>query len=205
MTGQITLNTGGGLVVGNSNALGSGGIVLTAAASLFGATYGTGVSTPILMPNPLVLDNFDLTIRGDRTLSFGGVVNNVGPGGTRIMNVTMNAGVTMVGTTTFGGVPITGLVSTANLAVGWVVSGPGIFPGTRITAINSASSITISNIASFTYTELKFSPVVDFAGGITLATLIGTETLNINVNVFNSIARVSGIVTDNYATAPSAT
>ncbi len=90
--------------------------------------------------------------------------------------------VSITGSITNGSATVTGLSSTASLAVGMPVSGLGIPLGTDILTINSGSSITLTNNATATNTSaaLTFTggTVSFYNGSVNIANLLGTTALN---------------------------
>ncbi len=89
--------------------------------------------------------------------------------------------VTLAGNTTSGSITVSGLSSTAQLAVGEAVTGAGIPAGDTIAAIASATSITLATAAtatatsvSLTFTPTTTIPVSYTAGSATVTLTAGT-------------------------------
>ncbi len=106
---------------------------------------------------------------GDNTLVIeGDGVINVQPDQQNINGVTVAIGAKQNGTLTNGSTIVTGLTDTSQLGIGESVTAADIPSGTVITAINSATQITLSNPATANATELlTFAvPQIDVGNGV---------------------------------------
>ena len=82
------------------------------------------------------------------------------------------------GTTAAGSTTVTGIDSTAGLAVGQVATGPGIATGTTIAAIPSSTTITLSQAATLSRANL---PLTFGAPVGTLALTVPTDIPNVQL------------------------
>ena len=139
----------------------SGSFALTMAFANSGVTANNGVFTSPTInfnANPAtLLNNIQAALTGVPSFSLAALTGNWANGATTI------TGISGVGTT--------------NLGVGMLVTGTGIPAGTVITAINSATSITISNTttAQGTTAALTFGGLFALAG-VTTPTTAGAVT-----------------------------
>jgi autotransporter-associated beta strand protein len=178
-TNSVRFNEAGAktLTLAGINTLTSGGILVTGNVGANTTTIAGGTLTTTGANNDLILNQFNSAAN----LTVSTVLSN-------------NVRAARTGTTTSGSNSITGLTSTADLAVGMLITGTGMPANATITAINSATQITISGNATATGTP-SLSPV-----GVTLVTKTGTGTVVLSgannytgtTRVFEGTLRVTG-------------
>jgi fibronectin-binding autotransporter adhesin len=165
------------LTLAGINTITSGGVLVTANVGSNTTTISGGTLTTTGANNDLILHQFN----SSANLTVSSVLSN-------------NVREARIGTTTSGSNSITGLTSTSDLAVGMLITGTGIPANATITAINSATQITISGNATATGTP-SLSPV-----GVTSLTKTGAGTVLLSgannytgtTRVFEGTLRVTG-------------
>ncbi|MEI9894789.1 MAG: autotransporter-associated beta strand repeat-containing protein [Chthoniobacter sp.] len=109
-------------------------------------------------------------------------------------------------TSTTNGTTTITMTSTAGLAVGQTVTGTGITPGTVITAVSSATVITVSQVAAAGANTLNYGGIVvnnaigaglQLSGGVTISNALdlnatGTAGLNGGVNFGGQLESILG-------------
>jgi large repetitive protein len=136
---------------------GTGVTGTTIVAGLWGGTEVAN-NSQLQLQGGITVAGEPLTLQGsggnleptEQTFTVGTSTTSGGFSGAYTLNFNNAAALTLVGNTTINSATVTGLSSTAQLAVGMQVSGSGIPAGTTILAINSASSITLSANATAT-------------------------------------------------------
>jgi autotransporter-associated beta strand protein len=156
------------LSLSGTNTLTSGGIMVTAGVGANPTTITGGTLTTTGANNDLVVHQLNPS---DVLSVFSVLSNNVRP--------------VRAGSTTSGSNSITGLSNTADLTTGMLITGTGIPANATITAINSASQITISANATATGT-----PNLTITG-VTALTKTGEGTLVLSgANSYTGTTRI---------------
>ena len=78
LSGAVTLQANGGLVVGSPTGLGTGTVTATGDTSLFATDYSAGVPVTQTINNNIVINTGTLNLRGDDNLTLAGSITNSG-------------------------------------------------------------------------------------------------------------------------------